>query len=160
MAAVPPPVQSCPSGLTMGKCWWVKAVARPCPSVPDHGASQMAAPCLADHAVPWLRPALKRRGPAHRPRWWARPNSCLCSVTKRARASSPNETCRWAGGGQEFSAALIWSSTVSLCVFRGYRPRCRCPPNSWRRFLRAWTGWAMDSWPPMNSTLGLVSTEF
>ncbi|TNN00239.1 hypothetical protein fugu_011485 [Takifugu bimaculatus] len=91
----------------------------------------MAAPCQAGHAALWLHPDLKRRRRAHKLRSWARPKSCLCFVTKRARASSRSEICR------------------------GYRASCHFPPNSWRRFLRVWTAWSNGFLTPVEFNTGL-----
>lgn len=88
-------VQSCLSGWMMGKFWWVKAVVRQYQWAPDCGAF-LWAQCQAGYAVRWLRPVAERRCPeARKRRPWERPRSCLCCVTKRARASSRSETCRW-----------------------------------------------------------------
>lgn len=127
-------VQRCLSGWATAWCWRVKAAARPCHPAPGSGPSHPEAPCPAEPAAPWPHPAAERAGwGARRPRPWGRLGSCLCSVTKRAKASSQSETCR------------------------GYRGSCRCPPSSWRKCLRAWTGRATASSPLQSSTPVLVS---
>lgn len=42
-------------------------------------------------------------------------------------------------------------------ALRGYRGSCRCPPSSWRKCLRAWTGRAPASSPLQSSTQASVS---